>query len=85
MDISSGSAVWHRASVKLLHNFLWARFIIVCLPDFVSGLETIGRRYTAGIVGCHLLGEYEAGYPQGVGVYFGLMVICWDLIGGLEE
>lgn len=70
-----GGIAWHMAGTKLLQNFAWARFILGPLPKFVTGLNTFGHRYTAGILGGHLLGMWEGAYPNGIAVYFGLMVV----------
>lgn len=66
----TGSTVWHKASIKLLSAFIWARIIIVRLPDYVKGLENYGARYTAGIVGAEIMGLWEGDYPHGIIMYF---------------
>lgn len=66
---------WHRASVKLVQNFIWARFILLTISDLVAGLGTYGSKYTTAILGCHLMGMWEGGYPNGMGIYFGLLLV----------
>jgi hypothetical protein len=80
----TSSPMWHRASIKLLHNFVWARFIIRITPDFITGLETFAARYTAGIIGCHLLGLWEGEYPNGTGIYMGLMAVLLAVDRGFQ-
>lgn len=66
--VYTGSAAWQKASVKLLHNFVWARIFIVRVPRYVSGLDSYDQKYTAGIVACHLMGLWEGSYPNGVAI-----------------
>lgn len=66
---------WHMASTKLLQNFVYARFIIITIPNYVTGLDTYWRKYTAGIVGCHLMGLWEGNYPNGMGLYFAILMV----------
>lgn len=75
----SGSTFWHKASIKLLNNFVWARFIIHLLPKYVVGFESLHTRVTAGVVGCHFLGMWEGDYPNGNAIYMGLMFVLLAL------
>ncbi|KAM5355123.1 hypothetical protein ACJ41O_001769 [Fusarium nematophilum] len=69
------SAMWHKASIKLLNNFIWARIFILQSRQYIAGLDTHTKRYAAGIVGCHLMGIYEGDYTYGIGIYIGLMTL----------
>lgn len=71
---------WHNASTKLLHNLIRARFFIETVPSYVSGLETFANRYTAGIIGCHLMELWVEDYPNGIGLYIGIlfMLLAFD-------
>lgn len=66
----TGSLAWHKASIKLLSSFVWARFIIFHLPNYVAGLASYGSRYTAGILGGEIMGLWEGDYPYGIIMYF---------------
>lgn len=69
-----GSAAWHRASAKILHNFIWARVGIVWGRRFLAGFESYGAAYTGGTVACTLFGMYEGSYPHGALIWAGIMI-----------
>ena len=73
MALQKGSRAWHQASITLLSNFAYARFFIVKLIPRMAGFDTYQARYSAGIVGCHLMGLWEGQYPWGMAMYAALM------------
>lgn len=75
----TGSAFWHKASIKLLNNFIWARFLIYTVPKYITGFESFHSRINVGVIGCHFLGLWEGDYPNGIGIYMGLSVLLLAL------
>ncbi|GJC99012.1 hypothetical protein CH63R_11069 [Colletotrichum higginsianum IMI 349063] len=60
-----GDAQWHRASVKLLNNFTWVRWIWAC-GGHLQGIRTHGDALTAAVVASHPLALWEGDYPAGI-------------------
>ncbi|KAM0417251.1 hypothetical protein ACHAPT_012762 [Fusarium lateritium] len=73
LAIYLNSPEWHRASIKLLTNFIWVRFIITWSGKF-AGVDTYQHGYSAGVVGGHLMGMWEGNYPHGIAIYMGLLM-----------
>lgn len=79
LSIYYQSTTWNRASIKLLNSFIWARLIIHHVGKVLPMIETSQQRYTVGILGCHIIGLLEGGYPNGVPLYIGLMTLLLAL------
>jgi hypothetical protein len=77
-----GSAKWHRASIKVLHSFIWGR-VLVAGARHLSAFETHAKAVTGGTVASGLGGMYEGSYPHGNAIWIGCMVglLALDRLG----
>ncbi|KAM0197402.1 hypothetical protein ACHAPI_004862 [Fusarium lateritium] len=68
-----GSAKWHRASIKVLHSFVWGR-VLIAGARHLSPFDTHVKAVTGGTVVSGLGGIYEGSYPHGNAIWIGCMV-----------
>ncbi|KAL2873817.1 hypothetical protein SGCOL_011046 [Colletotrichum sp. CLE4] len=69
-----GDAQWHRASVKLLNNFTWVRWLLTFGKHF-QGFRTYGDTFTASVVMAHPLSLWEGDYPAGIPLYASIVLM----------
>jgi hypothetical protein len=77
-----GSAKWHRASIKVLHSFIWGRGFIA-VAKHLSIFETHMKAVAGGTVVSGLSGIYEGSYPHGNLIWIGCMMglLALDKLG----
>jgi hypothetical protein len=77
-----GSAKWHRASIKVLHSFIWGR-VLIAGARHLSAFETHFKAVMGGTVVSGLGGMYEGSYPHGNVIWIGCMVglLALDKLG----
>lgn len=77
-----GSAKWHRASIKVLHSFIWSRGFIA-VGKYMSVFDTRVKAVAGGTVLSGLGGIYEGSYPHGNLIWIGCMMglLALDKLG----
>ncbi|OHE93295.1 hypothetical protein CORC01_11438 [Colletotrichum orchidophilum] len=68
-----GDAQWHRASIKLLNNFTWVRWLST-FGTYLQGFRTYGETFTATVVMAHPLSLWEGDYPAGIPLYASIVL-----------
>ncbi|GKT62938.1 hypothetical protein ColTof4_05468 [Colletotrichum tofieldiae] len=69
-----GDARWHRASIKLLNNFTWTRWIGV-YAGYFQGFRAYADAFTASVVISHPLALWEGDYPAGIPLFGAVMFV----------
>lgn len=77
-----GSARWRRASIKVLHSFIWSRGFIA-VAKHPSAFDTRVNAVAGGTVVSVLGGIYEGSYPHGNLIWIGCMMglLALDKLG----